>query len=294
MTAALETATAVDLTAGAPRGRRLLATVRREPGLVLSGAMALVILLAALAPSLFTSQPTTGLFMRDALQPPSWNHLFGTDEAGRDVFTRVIHGARISLGMALAIVLIGALFGTLYGAIAGFAGGRSDEILMRVVDVFLAFPAFVLAMAVAAAAGRGVRSVVIALAIIWWPGYARLIRGMVLGLKENVWVESARSIGASPIRVVLRHILPFTSSELNVRVTVDIGYALVAVTSLSFIGLGAQRPTPEWGLLIADGRQYVTSAWWYPIFPGIAIYVSTLVFSLLGDALAARRSSAHR
>jgi peptide/nickel transport system permease protein len=196
--------------------------------------------------------------------------------------------------MALAIVLIGAIFGTLYGAIAGFVGGRFDEIMMRIVDIFLAFPTFVLAMAVAAAAGRSMQSVVIALSIIWWPSYARLIRGMVLSLRENVWVESARSIGASTSRVIVRHVLPFTSTELNVRITVDIGYALVAVTSLSFIGLGAQRPTPEWGLLIADGRQYVTSAWWYPIFPGIAIYVSTLVFSLLGDVLAGRTSAQRR
>jgi peptide/nickel transport system permease protein len=265
-----------------------------RPALVLSGGLAIVLLVAALFPTLFTNQPTTGLFMSDALQAPSLNHFFGTDEAGRDVFTRVVHGVRYSLGMALAIVLIGAIFGTLYGAIAGFVGGRFDEIMMRIVDIFLAFPTFVLAMAVAAAAGRSMQSVVIALSIIWWPSYARLIRGMVLSLRENVWVESARSIGASTSRVIVRHVLPFTSTELNVRITVDIGYALVAVTSLSFIGLGAQRPTPEWGLLIADGRQYVTSAWWYPIFPGIAIYVSTLVFSLLGDVLAGRTSAQRR
>jgi peptide/nickel transport system permease protein len=253
-----------------------------------------VLLIAALFPTLFTNQPTTGLFMSEALQKPSMNHWFGTDEAGRDVFTRVIHGVRYSLGMALAIVLIAAIFGTLYGSVAGFLGGRLDEIMMRIVDIFLAFPTFILAMAVAAAVGRSMQSVVIALSIIWWPGYARLIRGMVLSLRENVWVESARSIGASTPRVIVRHVLPFTSTELNVRITVDIGYALVAVTSLSFIGLGAQRPTPEWGLLIADGRQYVTSAWWYPIFPGIAIYVSTLIFSMLGDALASRSLTRHR
>jgi peptide/nickel transport system permease protein len=268
---------------------RLVTGARRQPLLVVSGLLVIFLLVAAFFPSLISDKPTSGLNMKDAFKSPSWTYPFGTDEAGRDIFTRVVHGTRYSLGMALGIVLIAAAFGTIYGAISGFAGGWVDELMMRVVDIFLAFPAFVLAMAIAAAAGRGVRSVVIALAIIWWPGYARMIRGMVLGLKENVWVDAARALGAPSSRVILRHILPFTVAELNVRITVEIGYALVAVTSLSFIGLGASRPTPEWGLLIADGRRYVTGAWWYPIFPGIAIYFATTVFSLFGDALAERR-----
>ena len=269
-----------------PRASRGARRLLRRPLLIVSLALVLLLALAAAFPTLFSDQPTTGLFMQDALQAPSWAHPFGTDEAGRDIYTRVIHGVRISLGMALGIVLIGAVVGTIYGAIAGFAGRQVDEVLMRIVDVFLAFPTFVLAMAIAAAAGSGIRSVVIALSIIWWPSYARLIRGMVLGLKENVWVESAQAVGASRSRIIFQHILPFTTAELNVKITVEIGYALVAVTSLSFIGLGAQRPMPEWGLLIADGRQYVTSAWWYPIFPGVAIFASTMIFSFLGDALA--------
>ncbi len=268
---------------------RILTGARRQPLLVVSGLLVLVLLAAAFFPTLFTDQPTTGLNMKNAFLSPSWSHPFGTDEAGRDIFARVIHGTRYSLGMALSIVFIAAVVGTLYGAVAGFAGGWVDELMMRIVDIFLAFPAFVLAMAIAVATGRGIRGVIISLSIIWWPGYARMIRGMVLGLKENVWVDAARALGAPSSRVILRHILPFTVAELNVRITVEIGYALVAVTSLSFIGLGAQKPTPEWGLLIADGRRYVTGAWWYPIFPGIAIYVATTVFSLFGDALAERR-----
>jgi len=263
-----------------------MTAMRRQPLLVVSGLLVLSLLVAALFPDWISNKPTSGLNMKAAFKPPSWTYPFGTDEAGRDIFTRVVHGTRYSLGMALGIVLIAAVFGTVYGAISGFAAGWVDEAMMRVVDIFLAFPAFVLAMAIAVAAGRGIRSVVIALAIIWWPGYARMIRGMVLGLKENVWVDAARALGAPTSRLILRHILPFTVAELNVRITVEIGYALVAVTSLSFIGLGASRPTPEWGLLIADGRRYVTSAWWYPIFPGIAIYAATMVFSLFGDALA--------
>jgi peptide/nickel transport system permease protein len=268
---------------------RLATGLRRQPLLAVSGFLVLVLAVAALFPDLISNKPIAGLNMKEAFKAPSWTHPFGTDEAGRDIFTRVVHGTRYSLGMALGIVLIAAAFGTVYGAISGFAGGWIDEVMMRIVDIFLAFPAFVLAMAIAAAAGRGIRSVVIALAIIWWPGYARMIRGMVLGLKENVWVDAARALGAPSSRVVFHHILPFTVAELNVRITVEIGYALVAVTSLSFIGLGAERPTPEWGLLIADGRRYVTGAWWYPIFPGVAIYAATTIFSLFGDALAERR-----
>lgn len=273
---------------------RILTMLQEHRALVVSLALLLLLLLAVIVPGVYSSQPTTGLFMHQALEAPSLAHPLGTDEAGRDVFSRVMHGTRYSLGMAFMIVASSAVFGTLYGAIAGFVGGRVSEAMMRIVDIFLAFPAFVLAMAIAAAVGRGMGSVIVALAIIWWPSYARLTRGMVLGLRENVWVEAAQSLGASPARIIMRHILPFTTAELNVRFTVDIGYALVAVTSLSFIGLGAQRPTPEWGLLIADGRQYVTSAWWYPIFPGIAIYVSTLIFSLLGDALGEGSPSSRR
>lgn len=267
---------------------RFFKGLRRSPLLVATSLLVVLVLAATIAPDWFATQPISGLSMKQALQSPSRSHLLGTDEAGRDIFSRVLHGARYSLGMALSIVLIGAVAGTLYGAISGFAGGGLDELMMRVVDIFLAFPAFVLAMAIAASVGRGMTSVIIALSIIWWPSYARMIRGMVLGLKQNVWVEAAHSIGAGTPRVVMKHILPFTVAELNVRITVEIGYALVAVTSLSFIGLGAQRPTPEWGLMIADGRRYVTSAWWYPIFPGIAIYAVTTVFSLFGDALAER------
>jgi peptide/nickel transport system permease protein len=273
---------------------RLLGWIRRHPMLLASSLGVLFLLVAALMPGLLASQPTDGLNMKEALQAPSMRHLLGTDEAGRDIYARIIHGTRYSLGMALSIVLIAAVVGTLYGAISGFAGGWVDELMMRVVDVFLAFPAFVLAMAIAASVGRGMQSVIIALSIIWWPGYARMIRGMVLGLKQNVWVDAAHALGAPISQVVRKHILPFTVAEINVRVTVDIGYALVAVTSLSFMGLGAQRPTPEWGLLIADGRRYVTGSWWYPIFPGIAIYLATVIFSLFGDALAERKRSGSR
>ena len=240
----------------------------------------------ALFPGIITSYDPLELNTSQAFLSPSWSHLFGTDVAGRDLFSRVVHGTRYSLGMAIVIVISGSIFGVIFGAISGYFGGALDELMMRIVDIFLAFPTFVLAMAIAATVGRGMTSLVIALAIIWWPSYARMIRGMVLSIKESQHIEAARAIGMTDSRILQRHIIPLTFREINVRVTTEIGYALVAVTSLSFIGLGAQQPTPEWGLILADARRYITGAWWYPIFPGAAITLVTFAFSLLGDSLA--------
>lgn len=257
--------------------------------------VAAVILLILLAFTLFPAQLATGdpieLDVANRLQPPSLAHPFGTDEGGRDIYSRVVYGTQNSLGIAVSVVLVSALFGVLYGALSGLAGGRVDEVLMRIVDLFLAFPAFVLTLAVAASLGRGLGSVALALAIIWWPGYARLVRGEVLSLKEQPHVETARALGVRGFRLVRRHMLPFMTKDVNVRITTDIGYALVAVTALSFLGLGAQSPTPEWGLLIRDSRNYFGSAWWYLVFPGVMVMLTTVAFSLIGDAIAERGES---
>ena len=259
--------------------------IRQNPFLVIGGLIVLVFVSFALFPSIIAHADPTELNVAGQFTPPSTEHWLGTDEVGRDLFSRIVHGTRYSLGMALGIVVTAAVFGTIVGAIAGFVGGIRDDIMMRIADVFLSLPTFVLAMAIAAVIGRGLVSLYVALSIIWWPVYARLARGMILSLRERLHVESARALGARGPYIIRRHILGFMLKEINVRITIDIGFALVAVASLSFIGLGASRPTPEWGLLLADARQYITGSWWYPVFPGIAITVATVGFSMVGDGL---------
>ena len=270
---------------------------RLRPGssqLLLGLALLVVAMLAAFAlfPTAIAPSDPIILDIAHRLQPPGPAHLLGTDEAGRDILSRVIHGTRYSLGVSVAIVLAAALFGIAYGAVSGMAGRRVDEVMMRVVDLFFGFPALVLALAVAAAIGHGLDSVALSLGAIWWPGYARLVRGEVLRLRERPHVEAARALGVAGPTLLARHILPFVLQAVNVRVTTDIGYALVAVTALSFLGLGADSPTPEWGLLIRDSRPYFGSAWWYLVFPGTMIMLTAAAFSIIGDWLAARRGIA--
>lgn len=261
-------------------------SIRWSPARLWVVATVVVVALLVLVPDLLAPADPLRLTASERFRPPSLQHPFGTDEGGRDIFSRVIHGARLSLGTSIAVVAFAAGFGTLVGAISGWFGGLTDRIVMRVVDVGLAFPYLVLAMAIAASLGRGMRSAVVALALVWWPSYARMIRGMVLSLKEDLHVRAARTLGASTFQQLRWHIVPHTLPQLNVRVTLDIGYAVIALTGLSFLGLGAQNPSPEWGLLIANAKTYVFSAWWYAVFPGVAIFVTVLNFVGLGDALA--------
>lgn len=268
-------------------------TIARPKGVLLPFALLVLVILAAftLLPGLIAPHDPIALAMADRLKPPSLTHIFGTDEGGRDVFSRIVYGTRYSLGVAIAIVFASALFGVIYGAVSGMARQGIDNLMMRIVDLFFGFPALVLALAVAASIGRGLDSVALSLAIIWWPGYARLVRGEVLRLRERPHVEAARALGVSEMTILRRHIIPFVVQEVNVRITTDIGYALVAVTALSFLGLGANSPTPEWGLLIRDSRPYFGSAWWYLVFPGTMIMLTATAFSLIGDALASRRAA---
>jgi peptide/nickel transport system permease protein len=219
------------------------------------------------------------------LRPPSWEHPFGTDELGRDIFSRVLVGTRISLQAALVIIGLSLLLGTVIGTAGALAGGWVDDVFMRLTDSFLAFPYLIFAMLVSAVLGPSLPNAMLAISITWWPWYARLARGQVLSVKNQLYVEAARAVGVGGLRLFFNYFLRNALSPLIVQATLDVGYAILLTSSLSFIGLGAQPPTPEWGRMVADGRQYLLSYWWVPIFPGLAIFVTVLGFNLIGDAI---------
>lgn len=216
---------------------------------------------------------------------PSFDHLMGTDEQGRDVFSRVLAGARDSLQVAAIVLFFSVIVGVIVGAVAGFFGGWVDEVLMRITDMFLAFPALVLAIAIAATLGPSMRNTMIALATVFWPWYARLVRGQVLSIRERDYVDAARSIGLRNSRILSKHILPNAMSVVIIQVSLDVGYAILTTSSLSFVGLGAQPPSSEWGLMLSTARAYFRDAWWYITFPGIALTLTVFAFNILGDGI---------
>ncbi|MEY4975532.1 MAG: hypothetical protein RIQ97_727 [Pseudomonadota bacterium] len=218
-------------------------------------------------------------------QPPSTRHWFGTNELGQDVFSLVLGGTRVSVLAGLAVVLLGALVGTLVGAVAAYAGGWTDDLLMRLSDLKLTVPGLIMAMAVAAALGPGIFNMVVAISLSWWPGYARLVRGEVLARKEELYVTAARAIGAGPWRLLRHHILPNVMTPVIVKMSLDMGFAILTVASLGFIGIGVKPPTPEWGSLLSVARSYMPDFWWTAIFPGLAIFIAVFGFNLLGDGL---------
>ncbi len=219
------------------------------------------------------------------LLAPSTSHILGTDELGRDVFSRILAGTRVSLQVAVVVLTFAVVFGTLVGAVSGFFGGIVDEILMRFTDMFLAFPALILAIAIAATLGKSLTNTMIALATVFWPWYARLVRAQVLSIREREYVEAGRSIGLSNARLMFRHILPNAASVVIIQVTLDVGFAILSTSSLSFIGLGAQPPSPEWGTMLSTARNYFRDAWWYTTFPGVALTLTVFAFNVLGDGL---------
>jgi peptide/nickel transport system permease protein len=263
----------------APRARSR-ANTALITGVLIVGVWVFV---AAFVPWLAPHSPTDLDVMR-RLEPPQPHHLFGTDEAGRDNFSRVLYGARITIPVAFTVILLASLFGTAVGAVAGYLGGRVDEILMRVVDVVLAFPPIVLAMAITASLGAGLRNAMFAILLVSWPEFSRLMRGQVLAIKENDYVIAARALGAPAPRVVLTHILPNAFPPIVVKGTLDIGNAIILTAALSFIGLGAIPPAPEWGAMIAAGQSKF-EYWWAATFPGLAILSVVLGFNFLGDGL---------
>ena len=255
-------------------------------GLAMTGLIVLLALfgLAIFAPSLATHDPNAQ-DLAQRLAPPSATHWFGTDQLGRDLYSRLLFGARITLGMAALIVAIVAPVGLLVGSVAGYAGGWTDRILMRITDVFLAFPKLVLALAFVAALKPGLTSVVLAIALTAWPPYARLARAETLVIREADFVSAIRLTGASATRIVLRHIMPLCISSVIVRVALDVSGIVLTAAGLGFLGMGAQAPSPEWGAMIASTRGFILQQWWVPAIPGIAIFVASFAFNLLGDGL---------
>ncbi len=268
--------------------RHVLNVIVRDPlSLVSTIVIVLFILIAVFAP-LVAPSPAEGAGKTNVshrMLAPSLEHPFGADRLGRDILSRVIVGARSALIVPIGVVLFAILIGTPLGAIAGFKGGWVDEVIMRVTDLFLAFPSLLLAMAITAALGRGLQNAAIALVISWWPWYTRLVRGVTIGLRERYFVEAAQATGVRDSVIILRHILPNTISPVMVQATVDLGTVILAMGSLGFLGLGTQPPSPDWGLMVAEGRDFILNQWWISVFPGLAIFVVVLAFNLLGDTL---------
>ena len=243
-----------------------------------------LVLAALLAPWLAPGSPIDQDLGRRLL-PPSAEDWFGTDELGRSIYARVVHGARLTLYIVVLVAVIVAPVGLLVGTAAGYAGGLVDTVLMRLTDIFLAFPRLILALAFVAALGPGIENAVIAIAITSWPPYARVARAETLMLRNSDFIAAVRLQGASPLRIVLRHVAPLCISSLIIRVTLDMAGIILTAAGLGFLGLGAQPPLPEWGAMVSSGRQYLLDQWWVATIPGAAIFVVSLGFNLLGDGL---------
>jgi len=265
---------------------KLWLTIRRNPRLFIGGTMVVLLLATAIVgPYLSPYNPIVG-DVSDALEPPSWEHWLGTDDQGRDVLSRVLSGARVSLSVGLISVSIGFLVGVTTGMLAGYAGGGVDLLLMRGIDALLAFPALLLAISITAALGPDIRNAMIAIGIISIPVYARLTRGQVLALRDRDYVVAARAIGVPPIRMAIGHILPNIANVLIVQATLTTAFAILQEAVLSYLGLGAQPPAPSWGQDISYNQRYLTNMmWWMSVAPGLAIFLAVFSFNLLGDAL---------
>jgi peptide/nickel transport system permease protein len=244
-----------------------------------------VLLLAALLGERVTPYGPTDVSVEDRLGPPSAEHWFGTDQLGRDIFSRVVLGARISLQVGFISVTIALVGGVVLGLLAGFYGRLLDDVIMRFMDILFAFPAILLAIAVLAILGPGIGNAMIAIGIVYIPIFARITRASVLSVREEVYVRAARSLGASDLRLLREHVLPNVLAPIIVQTSISLAFAILSEAALSFLGLGAPRPTPAWGLMLAEGRGYIQQAWWMAFFPGMAIFLTVLAFNMLGDAL---------
>jgi peptide/nickel transport system permease protein len=274
-----------DLTEIVVSRRSMLRIIRRSPLAVIGGLVVLFWVLASIFASVIAPHdPVNYLDVMNRLSPPSNAHWMGTDADGRDMLSRVLYGGRYSLGIGVAVVGLGMLVGLMLGGVAGYVGGFVDDLIMRFADIVLAFPIIILAMAIAAALGPSALNASIAMVAIWWPTYARVVRGLVIELRDREFVMASHALGVPGWRVLARTILPNTIGPIIVLVTLDIGNAILTVAGLSFINFGVPQPTPEWGNMISYAQAY-PEQWWMSVFPGLAIFTAIMGFNFFGDAL---------
>ena len=263
--------------------RRSVTRFSRHRGAVVGLVFLCFLLLCAIAPSLIAPYDPLGIDMPMRLKPPSAAHWFGTDDFGRDILSRLIHGARISLQVGVVSVTISAIFGVLAGVIAGYFGGLLDGAIMLLMDIIFAFPAILLAISIMAILGASTMNVMIAVGIVYIPIFARIVRGVTLELRVHDYVEAARAVGARPMAILWRHIMPGTLGPLTVLITLALAFAILSAAALSFLGLGTQPPEPSWGSMLSFGREWVREAAWFSFFPGLAIFITVLCLNLVGD-----------
>ena len=268
--------------------QRMLYLFRQSPLSVVGLIMvSFIVIVALLGPALvpFPQDATGTTRMKDRMLAPSDVYLMGTDDVGRDVFSRTVIATQTSLLIGVVVLVIAILIGLPLGAISGYFGGWVDEVIMRITDVFLTVPALLLAMAMAAALGAGMGNAMLAIALVWWPGYTRLVRGQVLALREQDFIEAGRALGANRWHILWKHVIPNVLSAVIVKASLDMGFAILVTAGLGYIGVGVQAPTPEWGVMISEGRGFLREAWWISVFPGLGMFITVLGFNLLGDGL---------
>jgi peptide/nickel transport system permease protein len=257
----------------------------QNPLAVVGAVISMVLIIAAIAAPLIATHSPLAPDLTIRLSPPGWEHWMGTDELGRDIWSRVVFGSRITLSIVLLVAVIAAPAGLLIGAGAGYFGGWVDRILMGITDIFLSMPKLILALAFVAALGPGIQNAIIAIAIATWPGYARIARAETLTFRNSEFIWAIQLQGASPFRIIINHVLPLCTSSMIIRVTLDMAGIILTAAGLGFLGLGAQPPLPEWGAMISRGRTFILDQWWVATMPGLAIIIVSLGFCFLGDGL---------
>ncbi|AOT71947.1 ABC transporter permease [Geosporobacter ferrireducens] len=259
--------------------------IKKNPMTILGFSLIFILAALALFAPWITSYDPIKINMAERFQPPSASHWFGTDEVGRDIFTRVIYGARLSLGASITIVVVAGLIGSVIGAIAGYFGNWVDQIIMRIMDMLLAFPTLVLAMVLAATLGPNLINAMLAISIVKIPVYVRLARGEALSIKKKLYVVAAKTFRVNDFYIIIRHIIPNTITPVIIQITLDLGDTILLVATLGFLGLGARPPAPEWGTMISTGFKHMLEQWWYATFPGLAVFIASSGFNLIGDGL---------